>query len=87
MTALRQRKQGWPLEEGRSLDRWCLYARVVMICPCPTGVVLYTTNPLIYLARCWRFRSLLWQEKGLWKWHVRLRRFALLVVYTHVSFV
>jgi hypothetical protein len=22
MTALRQRKQGWPLEEGRSLDRW-----------------------------------------------------------------
>jgi hypothetical protein len=31
MIALRQRKRGWPLEGGRSHDRWCSYVRVGMI--------------------------------------------------------
>lgn len=70
MTVLRQRKQGWPLEEGRSLDRWYLHVLLVMILSLSDWGGAVHHRSLICLARCWRFRSLLWQEEGLWKWRV-----------------
>lgn len=48
MTVLRQRKQDWPLEEGKSLDRCRLHVQVVVVLSFFhwDGVVFYHTLDL-----------------------------------------